>query len=337
MDKSLNALLVLVLIAFLLFKILTIAALCLLAVLSLIALFIITRQLIEYFYFKGDKFQNIKQLLANNTKECNELNKHISELKYRFIDYHSQDYGSSTYEDASIWNYKRPLINQLTNNTTNEHFCSLSVCRNAQTQPFKYLCKYFGVICDEPTLNIFEAMYNDFKAAEEAKELLLQERQEIISKYKESIPFFIRKFRQNLFFSKLGYSDIDLTDSHFPKYNFTYISAGGNSSMNCEIILDCNNLEKLINYIDLNIKRVNTIKYQRALMNNQLRNSIKMRDNYTCQICGISTKDEPHLLLEIDHIIPLSKGGRTTIKNLQTLCWRCNRKKGNKIQQQSRQ
>ncbi len=48
--------------------------------------------------------------------------------------------------------------------------------------------------------------------------------------------------------------------------------------------------------------------------------------------CGVSTiNQEKNLLLEIDHIIPLSKGGITTEKNLQTLCWKCNRAKGAKI------
>lgn len=35
--------------------------------------------------------------------------------------------------------------------------------------------------------------------------------------------------------------------------------------------------------------------------------------------------------LEIDHIIPLSKGGRDTIDNKQCLCQRCNNRKSNKI------
>ena len=62
-------------------------------------------------------------------------------------------------------------------------------------------------------------------------------------------------------------------------------------------------------------------------MTPKLRESIKQRDNYTCQECGVSLQDEPHLLLEIDHIIPVAKGGLTTKDNLQTLCWKCNRKK----------
>ena len=63
----------------------------------------------------------------------------------------------------------------------------------------------------------------------------------------------------------------------------------------------------------------------------KLRDFIKKRDNFTCCYCGNSTHKEPNLLLEIDHIIPVSKGGYTTEENLQTLCWKCNRTKSNKI------
>lgn len=61
------------------------------------------------------------------------------------------------------------------------------------------------------------------------------------------------------------------------------------------------------------------------------------RDNYTCQICGISRDylDSfceglgDYLLLEADHIRSVSQGGTgRDIDNLQCLCWRCNRKKG---------
>lgn len=48
------------------------------------------------------------------------------------------------------------------------------------------------------------------------------------------------------------------------------------------------------------------------------------RDNFTCQICG----KRKHL--SIDHIYPESKGGTLELSNLQTLCRKCNSKKGNK-------
>lgn len=62
-----------------------------------------------------------------------------------------------------------------------------------------------------------------------------------------------------------------------------------------------------------------------------LRESIKSRDGYTCKTCQISVADEPHLLLEVDHIIPVSKGGLSIEANLQTLCWKCNRTKSNRL------
>ena len=72
-------------------------------------------------------------------------------------------------------------------------------------------------------------------------------------------------------------------------------------------------------------------KEQRSLMTKKLRTLIKTRDNFTCCACGNSTDVEPILLLEIDHIIPVAKGGYTVEDNLQTLCWKCNRAKSDKI------
>lgn len=72
-------------------------------------------------------------------------------------------------------------------------------------------------------------------------------------------------------------------------------------------------------------------KKERNKMTKAVRQRIIERDNYTCQICGNSTYNEPNLLLEVDHIIPISKGGKTIDSNLQCLCWKCNRSKGNKL------
>lgn len=66
-------------------------------------------------------------------------------------------------------------------------------------------------------------------------------------------------------------------------------------------------------------------------MTKKLREFIKRRDNYTCQNYYASVAQQNLLLLEVDHIIPISKGGLSTKDNLQTLCWKCNRTKSNKI------
>jgi ribosomal protein S25 len=49
------------------------------------------------------------------------------------------------------------------------------------------------------------------------------------------------------------------------------------------------------------------------------------RDGGKCVICGSQEK------LEFDHIIPFSKGGANTYRNIQLLCESCNRKKSDKI------
>jgi len=45
-----------------------------------------------------------------------------------------------------------------------------------------------------------------------------------------------------------------------------------------------------------------------------------------CQLCGISAKERP---IDVDHIIPRSRGGKTELANLQALCSKCNRSKRN--------
>lgn len=306
-------------------------ALCIVVVISAIV-FIIQLSL-EEIYFNSKKFLSIKEDLQKNTTEYNELNEHIESLKKSFIEYSSTDYGLSKYTDSSIYDFQRPNFEQLHNNTPKEHHCSLSVCRNAQSQPFKYLCKYFYITINEDSLNKFEKILNDFSAAEEGKQILISERTELKNKYKKYIPLTIRLFRMNTFYKKLGYTPICDTNTHFPKYSFIYISAGGNSTLTCEITLDIDNLDRFVAYLYDRVRYVKSMGYQRSLMTKQLREMIKARDNYTCQKCGISIQEEPHLLLEIDHIIPISKNGKTTINNLQTLCWKCNRQKSNKLLQ----
>lgn len=45
-----------------------------------------------------------------------------------------------------------------------------------------------------------------------------------------------------------------------------------------------------------------------------------------CALCGVTKDERP---LDIDHIIPRSKGGKTVYENLQVLCSKCNRSKRN--------
>lgn len=68
-------------------------------------------------------------------------------------------------------------------------------------------------------------------------------------------------------------------------------------------------------------------RVERGKVTNRMRFAVYERDHYRCKKCGRKTND-----LEVDHIIPIAKGGKSTFDNLQTLCHRCNYRKGSNIE-----
>ena len=67
-----------------------------------------------------------------------------------------------------------------------------------------------------------------------------------------------------------------------------------------------------------------THELERRRVTSDVRRRIIDRDGFECQSCG--AKDE----IQIDHIIPISRGGSSDDDNLQVLCAPCNRSKGAK-------
>ena len=57
-----------------------------------------------------------------------------------------------------------------------------------------------------------------------------------------------------------------------------------------------------------------------------MRYEVLKRDR-RCVLCGAGRDDE---MLQVDHIVPRSKGGSNDIGNLQTLCSECNLGKSNR-------
>lgn len=65
---------------------------------------------------------------------------------------------------------------------------------------------------------------------------------------------------------------------------------------------------------------------ERKPLSKKLRFEVFKRDAFTCQYCG---KKAPDVVLEVDHIKPVSKGGKNELLNLVTACFECNRGKRN--------
>jgi Restriction endonuclease len=65
----------------------------------------------------------------------------------------------------------------------------------------------------------------------------------------------------------------------------------------------------------------------RKSLSKKIRFEVFKRDSFTCQYCG---KVAPNVVLELDHIEPVSKGGTNDILNLITSCYDCNRGKSDR-------
>lgn len=64
--------------------------------------------------------------------------------------------------------------------------------------------------------------------------------------------------------------------------------------------------------------------FKRVAISKRLRFEVFKRDSFSCQYCGATP---PGVLLECDHVEPVSLGGLTEIDNLVTACFDCNRGK----------
>ena len=106
----------------------------------------------------------------------------------------------------------------------------------------------------------------------------------------------------------------------------SYISPKGQNSYSSTWTTNLNNVFLLINERSASEQ---SIEYQRSLMTSSKRYDILRRDNFCCKICGRSANDGAKL--EVDHIIPVSRGGKTKDDNLQTLCRECNQGKKAKL------
>ena len=280
-------------------------------------------------YFESKDFFAIKNRIVSYIQDCNELNAHINDLETH-LNAAKSDYGEAVSADTSLYDYKRPYL--LLNKGENTFYTTnLNLYRNAEIQPYKYFCKYFNIDKDEATLADFEDTLNAFCAIQEGKTLLEAEKNRILETMGNDIPSIIKTYAREKLEYQLGFEEVGFHQLSYPIFTFQYVSAGGLSSLEFEILFDEEGLERFIVYLSNEIKYLQSAKYQRALMSKKLREYIKRRDNYTCRYCKNSTHIEANLLLEIDHIIPLSKGGLSIEENLQTLCWRCNRSKGAKI------
>lgn len=282
-------------------------------------------------YFKSAEFGALRSEVASVVAEHNEVVSYVAEIRARG----SFAIGSSsvgqhahlaTFENTSAWNNRRDR--HVAQYAPHVHNASLQVVRNASIDPIKYLMKYFGMKASPETLSNVQRVAKDISRLEEAVDNV-RKRESVIAGKIDPPKFILNRYSDE-FWRHVGVR-LSPVVVPYPHYVFQYTSAGGNSSQATNISLNTPTLEALSTTLVEKIRWTKSAAGQRALMTARLRHQIKARDRFSCVYCRVSVAAEPHLLLEVDHILPVSKGGLSTPDNLQTLCWRCNRTKGARV------
>lgn len=305
-----------------------------LTIASIVGIFVanrIVRTIRKNRYFASDHFQALKAEIATVVSEHNDVVDYVKEIRAQG----SFELGSSStgehahlasFENTSRWNYRRDR--NIAEYAPHVHTASLQVVRSASAEPLKYLMKYFSIKADQDTLADVQRVANDIARLEEAVANVGTREDAIAAKVNP--PAFILKHYRKDFWDQVG-AHLSPIKVPYPQYKFQYTSAGGNSSQESIITLNTPTLEALSATLAERIRWAKSAAGQRALMTTKLRSQIKERDKFACLKCGIAVAVEPHLLLEVDHIVPVSRGGLSVEENLQTLCWKCNRSKGAKL------
>ena len=279
-------------------------------------------------YYDSPAFSKIKDTCEVLMSSQREFNEYISE-KVQSI---SKLFGTRVVRNETInedeYDYIRPYKKTITPFTAE---VSAAVFASAENNPLEYIVKYFY-----PNKKAYpEQIQKLYQLVEELE--TLRDAKQIIDNYKAEyqqylgdVPDYVMENDEAGFYSRLGFATIDESVLTV-EYKFSYTSGGGMAQRSFTVPMTEETIAELINALESKLTASAFAKEQRTLMTKKLREYIKKRDNFTCCNCGNSTYVEPNLLLEIDHIIPVSKGGMTTEENLQTLCWKCNRAKSDKI------
>ena len=279
-------------------------------------------------YYASPDFQKIKETCEVLMSSQREFNEYINE-KVQSI---SELFGTRVVRNETVnedeYNYIRPYKKTITPFTAE---VSATVFASAENNPLDYIVKNFY-----PNKSAYpDQIQKLYHLVEELQ--TLREAKQIIENYKADyqqylgdVPAYVMENDEAGFYSRLGFANIDESVLTV-EYKFAYTSGGGMAQRSFTVPMTEETIAELIKTLESKLTASAFAKEQRTMMTKKLREAIKTRDDFTCCNCGNSTHKEPNLLLEIDHIIPVSKGGRTEESNLQTLCWKCNRTKSNKI------
>lgn len=279
-------------------------------------------------YYASADFENVKSTCEKLIQSQKEFNEYIDEKAKSVSKLFGTRVVRNGTQNEDQYNYIRTYKKTLTPFTAE---VSSTVFGSAENNPIDYVIKYFYPNKSEYKNQIdkLRTLIEELETLKEAK-VIIDNYKKQYKDYIDDVPPYILELDENGFYSRLGFATIDESVLEI-EYKFVYTSNGGMAQRSFPVPMTEDTIAELIKHLENKLSVTAQAKEQRALMTKKLRLQIKERDNYTCCLCGNSVYKEPNLLLEIDHIVPISKGGLTEENNLQTLCWKCNRAKSDKM------
>jgi hypothetical protein len=279
-------------------------------------------------YYNSEDFLRVRQSCETLINSQKEFNEYIGEK----VNSVANLFGTRVIRNETVnddeYNYIRPYKKTITPFNAE---VSASVFASAENNPMEYIVKYFypNKSAYKEQIDKLYTLVEELETIKDAKQIIENYKLEY-QQYLGNVPKYVLEEDEQGFYSRLGFANIDESVLTV-EYKFSYTSGGGMAHRSFTVPMTEENIIELIKILESKLTFGEFVKEQRRLMTKKLRELIKKRDNYTCRYCGNSVYNEPNLLLEIDHIIPVAKGGSTVEDNLQTLCWKCNRSKGSKL------
>ena len=110
----------------------------------------------------------------------------------------------------------------------------------------------------------------------------------------------------------------------FQNGSFTLNLTKMSEEQKAELIKICD--EKILEYENkVGVKKIWKHRARDSrIISGSIRYRVLTRAKHRCELCGISGEEKA---LDIDHIVPINKGGPNVIENMQALCYTCNSQK----------
>lgn len=195
-------------------------------------------------YYDSNDFTQIKERMKKQIKEYNEFNSFLSETRHY------------------IYNKQKEITDHST------YYSTLTVYKNAQLDPYKYLVKYFfkDKTIDENKLQIIESILQKYNTIEKTYSIL-QSEYYAIEKYINSNMYFGAYVFSDMTMKKLGSQKLpQFNRDYYMSYHFSYTSPTDRNHYSYDIVLNEPELIKFAEYLNNQIKYRKSAKYQRQLM-----------------------------------------------------------------------